>query len=212
MSGNWNWPFGSKRSRSTGARPRPAANRARRRSPELVIQELERRTLLSVTASLSGTALDVNLTAANDQVLIVPSGSTIVVSGTGESGQSFSGRQHDRCARCQHFAPGRSRPERHVRGHRRHDHSGRCIGHPRLECLRRHVRDHQRRHDQRDLGQRRHRGLRDDVGSQQHAADGGHRHGRRRSPSRTPCSPPTTSRSTPVQIQTLSTPLLLEVI
>jgi hypothetical protein len=56
-----------------------------------VIQELENRTLLSVTASLNATVLDVNLSAAGDQATITPSGSSISVSGTGYSGNSFSG-------------------------------------------------------------------------------------------------------------------------
>jgi hypothetical protein len=67
MSGKWNWPFGSKRAKSTGARHHPAASRPRRRSPYLGILELERRTLLSVTASLNSGVLDVDLSAANDQ-------------------------------------------------------------------------------------------------------------------------------------------------
>ena len=56
-----------------------------------MIQELESRTLLSVTASLNSGVLDVNLSAANDQALITPSGSSISVSGTGFSAQAFSG-------------------------------------------------------------------------------------------------------------------------
>ncbi|MFI5455223.1 MAG: beta strand repeat-containing protein [Isosphaerales bacterium] len=91
MSDKWKRPFGSKRAKSTGARPRSSANRPRRKSPYLVIQELEHRTLLSVTASLNATVLDVNLSAANDQAMITPSGSNIQVSGTGYSSNSFAG-------------------------------------------------------------------------------------------------------------------------
>ncbi len=65
--------------------------RKRRSRGNLVLECLESRTLLSVTASLNSGMLDVNLSAANDQVLITPSGSSISVSGTGFSAQSFSG-------------------------------------------------------------------------------------------------------------------------
>jgi hypothetical protein len=65
--------------------------RKRRSRGNLVLECLENRTLLSVTASLSSGVLDVNLSAANDQALITPSGSTISISGTNFSVQSFSG-------------------------------------------------------------------------------------------------------------------------
>ncbi len=54
MSGKWKWAVGSKRAKLTGARPLSAMRRRGRKSPELVLQELERRTLLSVTYSVSG--------------------------------------------------------------------------------------------------------------------------------------------------------------
>src|SRR5208283_123340 len=91
VSGMWKRPLGSNRATSTGARPRSSANRPRRKSPYLMIQELESRTLLSVTASLSAGVLDVDLLAANDQATITPSGSSISVSGTGYTANSFSG-------------------------------------------------------------------------------------------------------------------------
>jgi len=84
MSGKqstWKRPFGSKQATSKGARPRSSANRPRRKSPYLAIQELESRTLLSVTASLTSGVLDVNLSAAQDSAQITPSGSTISVTG-----------------------------------------------------------------------------------------------------------------------------------
>ena len=70
---------------------RAKAIRKRRSRGNLVLECLENRTLLSVTASLSSGVLDVNLSAANDQALITPSGSTISISGTNYSVQSFSG-------------------------------------------------------------------------------------------------------------------------
>ena len=66
--------------------------RRRWKSPDLVLQELEKRTLLSVTAFLnpaSSTDLEVDLSAVGDQALITPSGSTIVVSGA--DGTTYSG-------------------------------------------------------------------------------------------------------------------------
>ena len=81
MSGKWQRPFGSKLATSKGARPRSTANRPRRKSLYLEIQELESRTLLSVTASLTSGVLDVNLSAAQDSAQITPSGSTISVTG-----------------------------------------------------------------------------------------------------------------------------------
>ena len=80
--------------RSTGTGPRPSTKHKRRRSPDLELQELESRTLLSVTAFFNpagSTDLDVDLSAGGDQATITPSGSTIQVGGTGYSGGSFSG-------------------------------------------------------------------------------------------------------------------------
>ena len=53
MSGKWNWKrsLASKQAKFTGLQPLAQAKRRRRNSPYLVIQELENRTLLSVTAS-----------------------------------------------------------------------------------------------------------------------------------------------------------------
>ena len=58
--------FGSKRAKFTGVQAYAPAKRQRRKSPYLEIQELESRTLLSVTASLTSGVLDVNLSAAQD--------------------------------------------------------------------------------------------------------------------------------------------------
>ncbi len=91
MARKWNWPLGSRSANFVETPSNPRAKRPRRKLPSPVIQELERRTLLSVTASLNSGVLDVNLSAANDQALITPSGSTISVSGTGFSAQAFSG-------------------------------------------------------------------------------------------------------------------------
>ena len=91
MADKWKWPLGSRSANRVETPAKPRAKRPRRKSPSLVIQELEHRTLLSVTASLNSGVLDVNLSAANDQALIIPSGSNISVSGTGFSAQAFSG-------------------------------------------------------------------------------------------------------------------------
>ena len=91
MSEQWKRPLESKLAKSMGARARASATRPRRLSPFLAIEQLENRTLLSVTAVLNSTVLDVNLSAANDQAMITPSGSSIDVSGTGFSLQSFAG-------------------------------------------------------------------------------------------------------------------------
>jgi len=81
MSGKWQRPFGSKRAKFTGVQAYAPAKRPRRKSLYLEIQELESRTLLSVTASLTSGVLDVNLSAAQDSAQITPSGSTISVTG-----------------------------------------------------------------------------------------------------------------------------------
>ncbi len=91
MASKWNWPLGSRSANFVETPSNHRAKRPRRRTHSLVIQELERRTLLSVTAALNSGVLDVNLSAANDQALITPSGSMISVSGTGFSAQAFSG-------------------------------------------------------------------------------------------------------------------------
>ena len=91
MARKWKLPLGSRWANFEETSSNPAARRPRRKSRPLVIQELEQRTLLSVTASLHSGVLDVNLSAANDQALINPSGSTISVSGTGFSSHAFSG-------------------------------------------------------------------------------------------------------------------------
>ncbi len=91
MYSKWFRRSGAKRATGNGPRPGSPLRRRSRTSPDLLLQELERRTLLSVTASLSGTALDVNLSAANDQATITPSGSSISVVGTGFSSHSFAG-------------------------------------------------------------------------------------------------------------------------
>jgi hypothetical protein len=70
---------------------RVKAIRKRRSQGKLVLEHLEDRTLLSVTAILNSGVLDVNLSAANDHALISTSGSTISVSGTNYSAHSFSG-------------------------------------------------------------------------------------------------------------------------
>ena len=57
----------------------------------LDLELLENRTLLSVTATWNSGVLDVNLSAADDQALIALSGSSISVSGTGYTIQSFAG-------------------------------------------------------------------------------------------------------------------------
>ena len=154
---------------------------------------LEHRTLLSVTAILNSGVLDVNLSAANDQALITPSGSTISVSGTGYSAQSFSGVTSLRGAGSQHVQPGRTQPERHIRRERRHDRSRRRVGHRRPLRLRRHVGDLHRRHDRRDLRRCRRRGFRDDSARRRCGTQR-----RLRSASRGRRSRRTTSRSTPV--------------
>jgi hypothetical protein len=46
------------------------------------MEHLEDRTLLSVTASLIAGQLDIDLSAPHDQVVISPSGSSILVNGT----------------------------------------------------------------------------------------------------------------------------------
>ncbi len=91
MSRKWNWGLGSKWVRSKAAPGQAQGKRATRRSTYLTIQELERRTLLSVTASLNSGVLDVDLSSANDQALITPSGTTISLTGTGFSNRSFAG-------------------------------------------------------------------------------------------------------------------------
>ena len=90
MSELWERPLERKRAKSTGGRARSSANRARRSSPFLAMEELENRTLLSVTAVLNLSALDINLSAAGDQATITPSGSSIDVSGTGYSLHAFA--------------------------------------------------------------------------------------------------------------------------
>ncbi len=91
MYSKWFRRSGAKRTPGNGARPGSPIRRRPRTSPDLLLQELERRTLLSVTASLSGTALDVNLSAANDQATITPSSSSISVVGTAFMSHSFAG-------------------------------------------------------------------------------------------------------------------------
>ncbi len=82
MAGKSKSPLGSRWANIVESRSKLQAKRPRRKPCLPVIQELERRTLLSVTASLNSGVLDVNLSAANDQALITPSGSSIAVSGT----------------------------------------------------------------------------------------------------------------------------------
>ncbi len=82
MDRKWFRRLGAMGTKVAEARPRSSMRRQRWKSPELAIQELEHRTLLSVVASLNSGVLDVNLTAANDQAQITPSGSSITVSGT----------------------------------------------------------------------------------------------------------------------------------
>ncbi len=91
MSGKRKWSLTSKRAKSSAVRSRNTAERERRRATILGFQELESRTLLSITTSLSSGVLDVNLSAAGDQALIAPSGSTIDISGTNFSLQAFTG-------------------------------------------------------------------------------------------------------------------------
>ena len=52
MASKWKWPLGSRWANFGETSSNPEAKRPRRKSPSLVIQELESRTLLSVTASL----------------------------------------------------------------------------------------------------------------------------------------------------------------
>ncbi len=61
---------------------RAKAIRKRRGLRNLVMEHLEDRTLLSVTASLIAGQLDIDLSAPHDQVVISPSGSSILVNGT----------------------------------------------------------------------------------------------------------------------------------
>ncbi len=91
MSGKRKRPVGSNRSTISGAGPHSSAKRQRRRSTLLEIQELENRTLLSVTASLLSGVLEVDLSAAHDQAFMTPVGSDIQVTGTDFTTQSFSG-------------------------------------------------------------------------------------------------------------------------
>jgi hypothetical protein len=91
MAGKWKWSIRSQSVRSTAARPRSERKPPGQRALELTFQELEQRTLLSVTASLKSGVLDINLSAAGDSAMISPSGASISVSGTGDSGALFSG-------------------------------------------------------------------------------------------------------------------------
>ncbi len=98
MDRKWFRRIGLTRMTAAGAVSRSSKRRRRWKSPELVIQELERRTLLSVTAFFNpanSTELEVDLSAVGDQAQIMPSGKplglgalTVVVLGTNYSGPS----------------------------------------------------------------------------------------------------------------------------
>ncbi len=90
MARNWLHRFGSKQVNAPGFRSRSSDLRRRRQYRALVVQALEDRTLLAVTASVSSSVLDVSLSAANDSVTISFDGTNVDVSGTDLSVAKFS--------------------------------------------------------------------------------------------------------------------------
>ena len=90
MARNWLHRFGSKQVKAAGFRGRSSDLRRRWQYRALVVQALEARTLLAVTASVNSSVLDVNLSAANDSVTISFDRTNVDVSGTGLSVAKFS--------------------------------------------------------------------------------------------------------------------------
>src|ERR1017187_5422386 len=91
MARKWLHRFGSKQVKAAGFRPRSSERRRRLEFRDLVVQALEDRTLLAVTASVSSASvLDVTLSAANDSATISFDGTNVDVSGTGYGGGAFS--------------------------------------------------------------------------------------------------------------------------
>ena len=90
MAHKWLRPFRSKRFPSAGVRPRLRGRSRARKFWGLMVQVLEDRTLLSVSASVSSQVLDVTLSAAGDSATITFDGTDVDVSGTSYAGGSFS--------------------------------------------------------------------------------------------------------------------------
>ena len=85
MARNWLHRFGSKQVKAAGSRPRSSERRRRLVFRDLMVQALEDRTLLAVSASVNSSVLDVTLSAANDSATISFDGTNVDVSGTGLS-------------------------------------------------------------------------------------------------------------------------------
>ena len=79
MARKWLQRFGSRRAKVADGRGRHPGSGPRARSVELTFQELENRTLLTVSASLNTGVLDVNLSASGDAATIAESGSNLTV-------------------------------------------------------------------------------------------------------------------------------------
>jgi mucin-19 len=89
MAREWLQRAGSKNGNNASSRARALEKRRRSRLPDLLVQVLEERTLLAVTASVSASVLDVNLSAAGDSATLTFDGTSVDVSGTGYGGGSF---------------------------------------------------------------------------------------------------------------------------
>ncbi len=90
MAREWLRRFGAKQVHVVSFRSRAAARRKRFAFRDLMVQALEDRTLLAVTASIStASVLDVNLGAAGDSAMITFDGTNVDVTGTGYGGGMF---------------------------------------------------------------------------------------------------------------------------
>ncbi len=159
------------RSQARGYERAKAIRKSRARG-SLLLERLEERTLLSVTATLNSGVLDVALSAANDQALIAPSGSMISVSGTELLRALVLGRIRD-CGAGRNTdsqdAPNQSVTFGGGGGTIALDAAS---GADALEVSGSYPDNLHKRHDRRDGRERRRRGLGDDVGGQQRAAYG----------------------------------------
>ncbi len=90
MTRNWLHRFGSRHVQADNSRPRSSGRRRRLEFRDLIVQVLEDRTLLAVSASVNSSVLDVTLSAAGDSATISFDGTNVDVSGTGYGGGAFS--------------------------------------------------------------------------------------------------------------------------